>query len=121
MSTRRTVWALAFLLAITVPCGAQDDTAHAAREIRHPLDHVAASDCRFIRNGKSYDARAAREHIKQKYDYFRSRIRTAEDFIRWAASQSSMSGEPYRIRCGAETMRCADWLRAELERLRQTE
>lgn len=97
------------------------DMTRTTQEIAHLIDYIAASGCLFIRNGKAYDASTAREHIQKKYDYLQSRIRTAEDFIRQAASRSSMSGEPYRIQCSEATVLCADWLRDELRRYRQTE
>lgn len=52
----------------------------------------------FIRNGVSYDARAAAEHLRLKRREAGSRISNAEDFIRLCAATSSMSGLPYRIR-----------------------
>jgi hypothetical protein len=52
----------------------------------------------FIRNGKAYDAKAAVNHLRFKLRYAGSSVRTAEDFIRYCATQSSMSGEPYQIR-----------------------
>ncbi len=95
------------------------DMARTRQEIAHLMDYIAASDCRFIRNGQAHDAQAAREHIQKKYDYLQSRIHTAEDFILHAASASSMSGKPYRIACGDRAVLCADWLRDELERFRR--
>ena len=95
------------------------ESAATRQEIAHLMDHITASDCRFIRNGKVYDAQTAREHIQKKYDFLQSRIRSAEDFIRFAASKSSMSGEPYRIACGAKTVLCAEWLFEELMRFRR--
>ena len=55
-------------------------------------------NARFIRNGTSYDAKAAADHLRLKLRYAGSRVRSAEDFIRYCASQSSMSGLPYQIR-----------------------
>ncbi len=89
------------------------------QEIDHLMRYIAASDCRFIRNGKAYDPQAAREHIQKKYDYLQSRIRSAEDFIHHAASRSSMSGAPYLVDCGQKPTPCADWLHAELARFRR--
>jgi hypothetical protein len=114
-------WGLILLLLTMGPPVLQADRAQTIREIEHLMDYIGVSNCRFIRNGKAYDAAAARSHIRKKYDYLRERIRTAEDFIRYAATESSMSGAPYRIRCGAQEMLCADWLAAELRRYRQGE
>jgi len=63
--------------------------------IGHLLDYVANSDCAFLRNGSSYNSKEAAAHIKVKYDYFQKEIKTAEDFIRLAASKSEFSGRPW--------------------------
>jgi hypothetical protein len=52
----------------------------------------------FIRNGKSHAARDAAEHLRLKLKKAGSRVKTAEDFIKYCASVSSTSGEPYQIR-----------------------
>ena len=112
---------LVLLIILCLPLAARADMDRPPQEIQHLMDYIARSQCRFIRNGKIHDAEAARAHIQRKYDHVRRRVRTTEDFIDLAASRSSMSGEPYRVQCGATTLLCADWLRAELEHLRQQE
>ena len=52
----------------------------------------------FIRNGSEYDASAARDHLQQKLAYGGERVKTAEEFIKYCASQSSLSHKPYQIR-----------------------
>jgi hypothetical protein len=52
----------------------------------------------FIRNGSAYDAQTAADHLRYKLRNSGSRVKTAEDFILYCATQSSMSGEPYQIR-----------------------
>ena len=52
----------------------------------------------FIRNGSSYDPVQAASHLRMKWKNAGKRVRTAEDFIRYCATGSSMSGKPYRIR-----------------------
>ena len=52
----------------------------------------------FIRNGSEYDAQAARAHLQAKLDYLGGRIKTAEQFVEYCASQSSISHQPYTIR-----------------------
>ncbi len=54
----------------------------------------------FIRNGTEYKATDAQSHLRQKLDYGGERVKTAEDFIKYCASQSSMSHRPYQIRLG---------------------
>jgi hypothetical protein len=52
----------------------------------------------FVRNGTAYDAKAAAGHLRLKLKNAGSRIKTAEDFIRYCASVSSVTGTPYQIR-----------------------
>jgi hypothetical protein len=52
----------------------------------------------FIRNGKEYDAAAARDHLQTKLNWGGERIKTAEIFIKYCATESSMSHRPYTIR-----------------------
>ena len=52
----------------------------------------------FIRNGIAYDAKSAADHLRLKWKNAGSRVRTAEDFIRYCGSVSSVSGTPYQIR-----------------------
>jgi len=107
---------LIILIIFMVPCIV---VANTDREIQHLLAYIAGAECRFIRNGKEYSPEEARKHIQKKYEYAWNRIKTAEDFIQGVASKSSISGKPYKIRCKDQTMLCADWLGAELQRFRQ--
>jgi hypothetical protein len=52
----------------------------------------------FIRNGSEYDGIAAREHLQRKLKSAGERVKTAEEFIRYCASESSMTHHPYQIR-----------------------
>lgn len=91
-------------------------------EITHLLDYLAASGCAFQRSGTWYDAGAARKHLEMKLDYLRKRdmVKTTEDFLKLAATSSSMYGDVYKVRCGAQPpVPSADWLGAELVRVRQ--
>ena len=88
------------------------------REINHLLQYVENAGCTFIRNGKAYNGAEARAHIQKKYDYFKDRIKTTEDFITHAATKSTMSGKPYMVRCSGREISCAEWLNVELERFR---
>lgn len=107
------------IMGFSGPAPVHADMVRTRQEIAHLMDYIAAADCRFIRNGKAYDGQAAREHIQKKYDYYQSRIRTAEDFIHYAASRSSMSGAPYLVVCGEKPTPCADWLLEELARFQR--
>jgi hypothetical protein len=52
---------------------------------------------RFWRNGSSYSAKAAAEHLRMKYKKAGSAVSTAKDFIDKIASKSSTSGKAYQI------------------------
>ncbi len=106
--------ALALALAAPVTSAAADT----GREIAHLLDYLQTSGCTFVRNGEAADAASARSHVARKYDYVKSRVHTAEDFIRLAATRSSVSGEPYRVRCPGGDAATGDWLTQELARYR---
>ncbi|MGE5169954.1 MAG: DUF5329 family protein [Rudaea sp.] len=93
--------------------------ATARDEIDHLLQYVAASSCTFVRNGTEYPAAEARDHLATKYRFVGSRIATAEDFIKYLATGSSMSGEPYHVRCGQTDEFSGKWLTAELNRYRK--
>jgi hypothetical protein len=53
---------------------------------------------KFVRNGTAYDAKTAANHLRRKLKYAGSRIKSADDFIRYCATASSISGTPYQIR-----------------------
>ena len=93
----------------------------AQAEIAHLLDHVATPGCQFNRNGSWHEGAEARAHLKKKYDYLLKRdlVTNAESFIERAATESSMSGKPYQVRCGGGTaVASGPYLTEELKRFR---
>ncbi len=104
------------LLALAFPVGVEAGTE---QEVAHLLEYLEQSECVFVRNGKEYDGAEALGHIGKKYDYVKKRVKTAEDFIEYAATRSSLSGKPYLVRCDGEELLTAQWLKTELARLRQ--
>jgi len=89
-------------------------------EVAHLLDFVSQSGCLMKRNGSQHTAQEAVKHIQKKYDYYRDRIKTTEDFIDRAASHSSLSGKSYKILCPGEKPRITSaWLKEELRRFRK--
>jgi hypothetical protein len=95
--------------------------AIAEAEISHLLAFVENSGCSFNRNGSWYDAARGAAHLRDKYQWLASRgkINSAEDFVEKAATASSMSGEPYEVKCGdASVLPSGAWLRDELARYR---
>jgi Family of unknown function (DUF5329) len=111
----------AFVFAALVFCAPTPTLAASPEaEIDHLLDFITTSPCAFIRNGVAYDGKEAVEHIKDKYEYYRTDVHSAEDFIALAASKSAMSGKPYLVKCGDATEPAADWIARELEVFRQS-
>jgi hypothetical protein len=103
--------------AASLPAAAAEPLP-AKAEIDHLLQYVAASSCTFIRNGDEYPADKARDHLASKYGFAGARIATAEDFIKYLATRSSISGAPYHVRCGKTDALSGQWLAAELDRYR---
>lgn len=72
-------------------------------------------DATFIRNGEPHDVTEAIAHMRRKWEWKKDEIATADDFIRIAASRSSTTGTPYRIRFAeSREIDAADWFRARL-------
>lgn len=91
------------------------------REVDALLSSVEASGCSFLRNGSWHDSKAAVVHLRDKYDYLVARdlIATTEDFIERAATKSSLSGQPYEVKCGSSAaVTSSSWLYAKLAFLR---
>ncbi|RZA36315.1 MAG: hypothetical protein EOP92_06050 [Lysobacteraceae bacterium] len=91
-------------------------------EIDALMARMNASNCQFERNGSWHSALDARKHLLRKLEYIENRrdtLASAEQFIDVAASKSSFSGKPYRVKCGsAAPMSSRDWLNRELKGLR---
>ena len=93
--------------------------ADTQQEIDHLLEFVASTTCQYERNGSVYDGARAVKHINRKYEYFKDEINSAEDFIKYSATRSKMSGKKYTIQCpGKEAVYASDWLLAELQAFR---
>lgn len=110
------------LAAAAVPALAAPP-AQAQREIDRLITALGQSGCQFQRNGSWYDAGAAQAHLRKKYDWLvkRDMVASAEQFIERAGSQSSISGQPYQVRCaGRPAVTSASWLNARLAEIRRT-
>jgi hypothetical protein len=117
--------AASLLAAISLGAAAAPTPPAIRAEIDGLMARMSASSCQFERNGSWYSAADARKHLLRKLDYIEGRRETlasAEQFIDVAASKSSFSGRPYRVRCGsADAMPSRDWLLRELKALRSAE
>jgi hypothetical protein len=117
---------LSTFLAIVGLCSASTLLAASPKadaEIDALLKRLRTSGCTFQRNGSWYEAPKAADHLQDKREYFakKGKLATAEDFIRLAATESSMSGKAYQVKCPDQAQQpSAQWLRGELGKLRQT-
>ena len=75
----------------------------------------------FLRNGEEHSAADAAKHMRDKYDYFKEEIVTADDFIRLCATRSEMTKAAYKIKLKADgaLRNASDFLHEELKTLRQ--
>ena len=88
-------------------------------EVNHLLDFVKNSGCIISRNGTDHPADKAVSHIEMKYDYFKDDIKSTEDFIKYSATKSTMSGDYYMVACPEKsTIKTKDWLLLELKQFR---
>lgn len=100
---------------------ARELPAQVQDQIGHLLVFIADSECKFMRNGNWYDSSEAAKHIKRKFEYVRDKglVNSAEDFVQYSATKSSLSGRKYRVKCGdGPEMNSSDWLQVELSRYR---
>ncbi|NDF11659.1 MAG: hypothetical protein EB060_02445 [Proteobacteria bacterium] len=90
-------------------------------KITYLLNTVGNAHVMFQRNGKNYSATEAKDHLKMKLDKAGDRIKTADAFIDYIASKSSMTGEPYYIiLADGKKVPSAEWLHAKLDGLEKT-
>jgi|KBSMisStandDraft_5_1062788.scaffolds.fasta_scaffold55884_3 hypothetical protein len=83
----------------TTHLAAANPPANEAAVIDRLIARVAAmNDMVFIRNGSEAPADTAAQHLRDKYQYFRDEIVSAEDFIRLCGTRSEVTHEPYRVR-----------------------
>jgi hypothetical protein len=111
-----------FSLASVLAFGAELSASSRA-EIESLLGTLGSSDCEFYRNGSWYSGIQAQAHLKRKYEYLANRglISSAEEFIVESGTKSSLSGEPYQVRCPQqEAQPSSTWLAGELLRYRES-
>ncbi|GHA80835.1 DUF5329 domain-containing protein [Cognatilysobacter bugurensis] len=96
--------------------------ADTQREIGQLFETLRSSGCQFQRNGRWHDAAEAVTHLDRKRDYLvrKDLITNAESLIERAASESSLSGRPYLVKCpGAETVESRTWFMRHLSEIRR--
>jgi hypothetical protein len=96
--------------------------ASSEHEIAHLLKFVKNTDCKYERNGTMHTGAEAAEHINKKYQYYVDDIESTEDFIKYSATRSKMSGKYYKIHCAKQApVKSQRWLLAELKLFRQAQ
>jgi hypothetical protein len=74
----------------------------------------------FVRNGNEYVAPAARDHLQRKLNFAGERVKTAEEFIKYCATESSITHQPYKIRFADGTLtETASYFREKLKEFDQ--
>lgn len=90
--------AVAVLLALLPALGLARD-AREQQRIDFLIQKIESSKgLTFIRNGSEYDGVAASEHLRMKLNYGGERVKTAEDFVKYCASESSLTHRKYIVR-----------------------
>lgn len=87
--------------------------ADPAPRIEALLAHLQAlRQLQFVRNGQTYSAADAAQHLRAKWARRRAQVRSVADFISLCATRSELSGQPYRLRWpDGREMDLADYLR----------
>lgn len=112
------------ILTFVIPTVSQAEPApiQVRAEIASLFQRLHASGCQFNRNGTWYTATEAQKHLSRKLSYFEDKnlIKTTEDFIALAATNSSSSGKAYLVRCAeAQPLESKVWLQQQLALSRQ--
>jgi hypothetical protein len=121
MNIRLVMGSVLMLGLLVVPVARAEPPIQVQIEVNFLLGYIEGSGCEFYRNGTWHDSKEAQAHLRDKYKWLAARnlINTTEDFIDRAATESSFSGLPYKVKCnGGATMTSNQWLRTELARFR---
>jgi len=121
MNIRLTMGSVLVLGLLSVPVARADPPTSVHIEVNFLLGYLEGSRCEFYRNGTWHDSKAAQAHLRDKYKYLvaMNLVNTTEQFIERAATESSITGQPYQVRCnGGATVTSSQWLRDELARFR---
>lgn len=77
-------------------------------------------DAVFIRNGISYDASQAASHLRMKRAKAGKLLKTVDQFIDKVASESSMTGKPYKIKfANSQEIEAREFYKQCLKKLEQ--
>ena len=115
---RSTIFSALLTWALVSTSGANAQT-QVELEVNYLLESVAGSGCVFIRNGDDHDSVDAADHLRLKYTRGKRYVNSAEQFIDRLATQSSWSGDPYRVTCAGKSEPSSEWLHRTLADYRQ--
>jgi len=90
-------------------------------EVQHLLYWTSGQRCRLLRNKYTYAMMDYVAMMDRKYQHLKGRIRTTEEFIKYAGAGSLTSGEKYVITCRDREGKTSgyEFLSAELKRYRE--
>ena len=113
--------AAAMLICTAASLSQAAESPATKQEIAHLFTSLENSGCQFNRNGSWYSAKEASGHLATKYKYLRDKdlVPSAEKFIERAATESSLSGKAYQIKCADNVAQLsAPWFMAALVKYR---
>lgn len=122
MNMRLAMGWVAMLGIMSIPVARAEPPTRVQIEVNFLLGYVEGSGCEFYRNGTWHDSKAAQAHLRDKYRYLTASnlVNTTEAFIERAATESSLSGQAYEVRCnGGAPVTSNRWLHDELARFRR--
>jgi hypothetical protein len=92
-------------LAASLPCSLWARDMREQARIDFLIRGVeTATNVKFVRNGTEYDGAAGAKHLRLKLGYAGERVKTAEDFVKYCASESSFTHQKYKIRAADGTL-----------------
>ncbi|HIE88913.1 MAG: DUF5329 family protein [bacterium] len=102
------------LLGISTPAYASNQLD---LQIQQLLNLVSASNCSFVRNGKTHSSREGVKHINRKYAHYAQDIDSIDSFIELAATKSLFTGKQYLVHCDGQVMSSAEWMHRKVAEL----
>jgi FPC/CPF motif-containing protein YcgG len=83
------------------------------------INYTASSRLTFIRNGSEHTSVEAADLMRKKFAFVKKEVKTPEDFIRLAASESHLTGKPYLVKLpDGKSVPSAEWLSEALRKYR---
>jgi len=109
------LFSISLSILFSINALAKQPASYRQNEINHLLNYVSKTSCTYERNGTKHNGQEAVKHIRKKYQYYLDDIHSTEDFIKYSATKSKMSGKHYLIHCqGSKQIKSRAWLLKEL-------